>query len=191
MSNVTQVLQGELVGLQAETQRLESVIAQAQADLRVAKEKAEHINGLLTLYSPVEDLQPIRSTLNGNHPSARQSPLPDRQTKAARMRNHIHSLLLISGSMHRAAILDELKKEGLMGNEKSPMASLAAFLSDNRVYFEPDGRGNFMLRRESTGDSPPDGSLGETGGVAPPADSLTSPLTTRGPSQAAPEAGGI
>jgi hypothetical protein len=32
---------------------------------------------------------------------------------------------------------------------------------------------------------------GEAGGVAPPADSVTSPSTTCGPSQAAPEAGGI
>jgi hypothetical protein len=168
MSNVTQVLHGELVGLQVEAQRLESIIAQAQADLRVAKEKAEHINGLLTLYSPTSDLQPVRSSLNGSNPSARQPALPKRQTKAVRMRDHIRSLLLINGSLHRSVILDDLMAQGLMGDEKSPMASLAAFLSDNRELFEPDGRGNFMLRNKPTADSLPDESLAESGGVAPP-----------------------
>lgn len=59
-----------------------------------------------------------------------------------------------------------------MGHEKSPMASLAAYLSDHKAVFVADGRGNFSLRRESHREPPPApvngaGSAEEMGSLSP------------------------
>jgi hypothetical protein len=188
MSNLTDALRGELAGLHAETQRLEGAITQAQTDLRIAREKAEHINGLLALYGAANDSRPhgnIQRRLSvppeGRQESGPESPPAPvplgaaavRQTKAGRLRDQVTAQLLLHGHMHRKDILHALTSAGLMGHEKDPLASLAAFLSDNREIFEPDGRGNFMLRQKSNSDSPPATGRGESGGVAPPAPSLT------------------
>jgi hypothetical protein len=184
MTNVTDVLRIESAALQAEAQRLESVITQAQTDLRIVREKGEHINGLLSLYGATPgDRQPTETQHHGSVLMEGRSefradpvviPAPAsassrRQTKATQLRDFITALLLLHGSMHRAEILKQLVGAGLMGHEKSPLPALAAFLSDNREVFEPDGRGNFMLRKKPNGDSPQASShAGESGGVAPP-----------------------
>jgi hypothetical protein len=38
-----------------------------------------------------------------------------------------------------------------MGDEKNPMANFAAYLSNWKDIFEPDGKGNWSLRESASG----------------------------------------
>ena len=67
------------------------------------------------------------------------------QTKGDRIKAEITGLLQKNGTVHRKEILSHLKFVGLMGNEKDPMGSLAAYFSNWRDAFEPDGAGNWRL----------------------------------------------
>ena len=64
------------------------------------------------------------------------------------MKAEITALLQQRGTIHRKEILSHLTAAGLMGHEKDPMASLAAYLSDWRDSFDPDGGGNWSLKHE-------------------------------------------
>jgi len=57
--------------------------------------------------------------------------------------------------MHRKVILEHLVKKEIMGTEQHPLAYLAAFLSDSREKYAPDGRGNFSLIRPAHHEPPP------------------------------------
>lgn len=70
---------------------------------------------------------------------------PRQNSKAAIIRNEIRSLLADKQRMHRSDILTHLVAKGLMGHEKSPLASLAAYLSDWKDMVAHDGQGNWFL----------------------------------------------
>jgi hypothetical protein len=70
-------------------------------------------------------------------------------SKAASVRSAVKGFLLEKGTTHRSVILKHLIEQKLMGHEKNPMASLAAYLSDWKNVFEPDGRGNFTLKKST------------------------------------------
>jgi hypothetical protein len=70
------------------------------------------------------------------------------QTKGDRIKAEIMTLLQQRGALHRKEILNHLEAVGLMGNEKDPMASLAAYFSGWRDIFKPDGAGNWSLSQE-------------------------------------------
>jgi len=67
------------------------------------------------------------------------------ETKKDAMIREVSYFLSLRGKAHRAEILEYLGSRGIdLG--KSPLPSLAAFLSDHRTIFESDGRGNFSIR---------------------------------------------
>jgi hypothetical protein len=68
------------------------------------------------------------------------------RTKGDRLKAEIVSLLRQRGAVHRKGILSHLTATGLMGHEKDPMASLAAYFSGWRDMFEADGRGTWSLK---------------------------------------------
>jgi len=72
-------------------------------------------------------------------------------SKANSIKQAVTTLLRDRGSVHRAEILKYLIDNQLMGHEKTPMASLAAYLSDWKDLFQTDGHGNFSLRSSTTG----------------------------------------
>ena len=45
--------------------------------------------------------------------------------------------------MHRKVLLENLVQKGIMGTERNSSPDLAAFLSEHRDRYAPDGRGNF------------------------------------------------
>ena len=66
--------------------------------------------------------------------------------KGLRVIREVSNLLQLHGSLHRRRILDHLIEAGVLGHEKDPLASLAAYLSENKHMFLSDGQGNFFLR---------------------------------------------
>lgn len=68
------------------------------------------------------------------------------RTKGDKVKAEITALLRQRGAVHRKTILSHLTAAGLMGYEKDPMASLAAYFSGWRDTFEADGRGNWSLK---------------------------------------------
>jgi hypothetical protein len=62
------------------------------------------------------------------------------------VKTHEIEQLLSEGPMHRKKILAILQSKGLMGHEKNPMASLAAYLSDFSDNFVNDGSGTWSIR---------------------------------------------
>jgi hypothetical protein len=68
-------------------------------------------------------------------------------SKAARVRLELEELLQARGSAHRKVMLNHLIDKNLMGREKNPMASLAAYLSAWKKDFVSDGKGNFSLKK--------------------------------------------
>ena len=75
-------------------------------------------------------------------------------TKAMKMRSALRELIRQkSAPVHRSELLAHLTTEGLMGNEKNPMGALAAYLSDWRDEFSPDGRGNWSLKASPQGEA--------------------------------------
>jgi len=67
------------------------------------------------------------------------------RTKGDKIKAEITALLQQRAAVHRKEILSHLTTVGLMGHEKDPMASLAAYFSGWRDIFGPDGRGNWSL----------------------------------------------
>jgi hypothetical protein len=70
-----------------------------------------------------------------------------RLSKAASVRIAVQEFLRDNGPSHRTLILKHLVETKVMGHEKKPLAALAAYLSEFRELFEPDGRGNFSLKK--------------------------------------------
>lgn len=125
-----------------EQSQLEAEIRNDPRLLKLAKVKE-----MLALYG--YKAAPVVSVESDEHSAAEVSkvePDTEKGSKAAKVRAEVRALLSAQGNAHRAFILERLKSTGLMGMEKDPMASLAAYLSSWKDEFAPDGRGNFTLR---------------------------------------------
>jgi hypothetical protein len=68
------------------------------------------------------------------------------RTKEDKVKAEIAALLQQRGAVHRKEILRHLIAVGLMGHEKTPMSSLAAYLSYSKNIFDRDGGGNWSLK---------------------------------------------
>jgi hypothetical protein len=86
--------------------------------------------------SPAQALWPdLASSVNGRTVS-----------KQDRVKGEIRNLLTKKQVAHRKEILAHLVAIGVMGHEKDPMASLAAYLSTFKEDFVFDGNGNYSLK---------------------------------------------
>lgn len=84
---------------------------------------------------------------SGNGVLPHLPPVPGRQpSKVERVKYEIRDLLAKKTIAHRKDILAHLVSAGVMGHEKDPMASLAAYLSGFKDDFVFDGNGNYSLR---------------------------------------------
>ena len=137
MSQLVTALQQELAQLEAEL----------NADPRYRK--ATRIRELLADYLGQE--QPQALARQPQAVSAQTSPIriltgiPVPRSKKALVKNEIEQLLS-EGPTHRKKILEVLESKGLMGHEKNPMASLAAYLSAFSDNFINDGFGTWSIR---------------------------------------------
>jgi hypothetical protein len=177
MNDIVPALRSELQTLSAQVRGLESAVTAAQERLRKATDRAEKLKALLADY---ESEAPVESTVSQTElpinsktetePQADEAPDWKASTKNARMEQEVTSLLSLRGSVHRSNILNHLVAKGIMGGEKNPLAQLAAFLSNRREVFVPDGRGNFCLRPRGHNEPSPApngaGSAGRTVGDA-------------------------
>jgi hypothetical protein len=116
MPNIVPSLRQELAALDAEL----------RADPRYRK--IERIRALLSEYG---DEEPQAASVAHQPPAnlwRRRSAPSD--SKKERVRAVIRETLAAEGSAHRSALLKTLMDRGIMGQEKDPMGSLAAYLSD-------------------------------------------------------------
>lgn len=143
MSEIVTSLRAELTALEDEVRK----------DPRLLK--IERIRSLLELYK--QEASDPAPQVYPPHPQPQaveaETVLPTlsvpgkrERSKASRVREHIWSVLDRNGPTHRTRILEDLARAGLMGQEKDPVASLAAYLSNWRDEFASDGKGNFSLR---------------------------------------------
>jgi len=157
MSDIVTSLRAELTALEDEVRK----------DPRLLK--IERIRSLLELYKQeASDPAPQMQPPHPQPPQAveaettqptRSVPGKSERSKAYRVREHIRSVLDRNGPTHRTRILEDLARADLMGQEKDPMTSLAAYLSEWRDEFASDGKGNFSLRDK--GASAPNGNGSE------------------------------
>ena len=133
------VLQQELIQLEVELKndpryrkatRIRELLADYQA----------HPRGLAAQSSAVPVSPPPPAA-----PPPMREPGP-RLSKKALIKNEIEQLLLYEGPTHRKKILEILQSKGLMGHEKDPMASLAAYLSAFSDNFVNNGTGTWSVR---------------------------------------------
>lgn len=130
---------------------LRSELASLEAELRSDPRyvKAGKVRELISLYSGSEP-KPAQSL--ERKPVA--SPGTRENTKRYQVKSLVWKTLAEQGRpVHRTLLLDRLKAAGLMGSEKDPMASLAAYLSEWREEFQADGRGNFTLASAKTNEA--------------------------------------
>ena len=86
-------------------------------------------------------------------PEARHSATTG-PTKAKQIRASVRDYISRhTAPVHRNELLEHVSASGLMGRVKDPMASLAAYLSEWRDEFAPDGRGNWSLRVSPQGEA--------------------------------------
>jgi hypothetical protein len=140
MSEITEVLQREL-------QRLETELAQDVRYRRIVR-----IRELLQDYQG--EIQRVEQDRSRQH--SPRSSAPSREghfgevSKADSIKASIKDYLEAKGRpVHRNELLEHLMAKNLMGHEKSPIASLAAYLSDFRdeLGIEPDGKGHWRFKR--------------------------------------------
>jgi hypothetical protein len=150
MSDFVNALQRELQRLQIELQSDPRVrrISQIKALLAeygdAAKKPAVTMTAEATLTAD--------ATVVRHHGTAAGGPRGRprlKHSKASTVRSALQELLQANGAVHRSAMLKYLVNKNLMGNEKNPMASLAAYLSDWKKDFVSDGKGNFSLRKST------------------------------------------
>lgn len=175
MSDLVRILHLELASIEADAEKLEAESAKLQARLRLALDKADKVKAVISLYAadevPTTPPHLFASVGDSLQPSL-SDVKPHGASKAAQIKAEVTYLLDARGTEHRQRILEHLISKGLMGSEKSPMGSLAAYLSDYKAVFVADGRGNFSLRRESHREPPPApvngaGSAEEVGSPSP------------------------
>ena len=111
-------------------QSLRQELAALEADIRSDPRyrKIERIRALLSEY----DDEPQVSVAAQPNVWHRRSPMAD--TKKDRVRGVISEVLTVKGNAHRSELLKTLIDRGIMGQEKDPMASLAAYLSDFKEF---------------------------------------------------------
>jgi hypothetical protein len=167
MIDMIPTLRSELEVAVASANALETEVKIRQERLRVATDKVERLKGLLAVYeaeATADHPNPPTPSADTNAKTLAE-PVDGlvwrASTKKARMCSEVDELLTLHGTMHRKAILGHLFEKGIMGTEKNPLAHLAAFLSDNREKYAPDGRGNFSLRPHEPPPAP--GGVGSAG----------------------------
>lgn len=123
-------------------QELASLEAQLNADPRYRK--IARIRALLSEYElDAKSKTSFEQTAPGNAPSRRVRG-QSTNSKAIRVRDALRSFLILKGAVHRNDLLKELTSKGIMGNEKDPLASLAAYLSQFKD-FTSVGNGQWAL----------------------------------------------
>jgi len=157
MSDIVRTLRHELIAAEGDVEKLRAEIDKLQSRLTHFIDKAESIKRVLGFYASeqvdapqaglfasVSALAPPRGDVPGKaHVREKDASV----SKAARVKVETSVLLRERGSVHRQKILEHLIGLGVMGHEKNPLASLAAYLSDNRDLFVTDGKGTFALRQ--------------------------------------------
>lgn len=126
---------------------LKAEIAELEDELRndPRHRKLARLREMLAEYEP-NDHQ-AKLALNGDAFGISPSPATlTLRTKGDKVKAEITALLQQRGTVHRKEILRHLIATGLMGHEKTPMASLAAYLSNWNNFFDPDGGGNWSLK---------------------------------------------
>jgi hypothetical protein len=126
---------------------LKAEIAELEDELRndARHRKLARLRETLAEYEPGGHQAQL--ALNGGAFSMSISPATLKlRTKGGRVKAEIVTLLRQHGAVHRKGILSHLTATGLMGHEKDPMASLAAYFSGWRDTFEADGRGTWSLK---------------------------------------------
>jgi hypothetical protein len=126
---------------------LQQELAQLEAELKADPRyrKATRIRELLADYIGQAQPQTV---------SAQTSPIRIHRgiglprSKKALIKVEVEQLLL-SGPTHRKKILEVLESKGLMGHEKDPMASLAAYLTAFSDNFVNNGSGTWSIRESS------------------------------------------
>jgi hypothetical protein len=154
MANIIPSLRQELAALEADI----------RSDPRYRK--IERIRALLSEYGSDE---PQASAVAPSPANVGHRRTPAYDTKKDRVRGVIREVFTVKGSAHRSEILKTLTDRGIMGQEKDPMASLAAYLSDFKE-FKNIGLGQWTLASPETGEartSPVSSPQGETEGVGP------------------------
>ena len=118
MANIVTSLHQELAALEADI----------RSDPRYRK--IERIRALLSEYGADESGTPVAAPpTNFGHKRSATS-----DTKKDRVRDVIGEVLTVKGNAHRSELLRALTDRGIMGQEKDPMASLAAYLSDFKEF---------------------------------------------------------
>jgi hypothetical protein len=162
MSNIVPALKAELVDLQRQLQadpryikiaRIQDLLRTYESDAAYqdAKPGLDGAIGDATIPSP---LPPVASNWSSWWPVDAKNgvlphlpPVPGRQPpKIERVKSEIRGLLAHKTIAHRKDILAHLTARGVMGHEKDPMASLAAYLSGFKDDFVFDGNGNYSLK---------------------------------------------
>ncbi len=133
MPDLTLALRGELNSLEAEL----------AADPRY--QKIAKIRELLAIYDNSRSQPLSRQTVEPAQPHSTSPAAGKPESKAARVRSVIAEMVRANGIVHRQVLLDHLIAAGIMGTEASPMASLAAYLSE-MAEFESHGGGKWGLR---------------------------------------------
>jgi HAMP domain-containing protein len=125
---------------------LKAEIAQLEAEIRndPRHRKLQRLRETLAEYEP-------RGTMHQDQPIPVNGSPADvagaiARTKESRIKAVLIQRLKEHGPQHRKVLLEHLQRVGLMGNEKDPMAYFAAYLSNWRDIFEPDGKGVWRLR---------------------------------------------
>lgn len=127
---------------------LQQELAQLEAELKAdpSYRKATRIRELLADYvgqaQPQTEPQTVLPQTSPIH-IYRRMAMP--RSKKALIKDEIKKLLL-SGPTHRKKILEVLESKGLMGHEKNPMASLAAYLTAFSDSFINNGSGTWSIR---------------------------------------------
>jgi hypothetical protein len=126
---------------------LKAEIAQLEDELQSDPRQRK----LARLRDALGEYEPVNNALQAQpSPPLRvltRIPIPPK-SKGGKIKAEITALLQQRGAVHRKEILRHLTAAGLMGHEKDPMASLAAYFSGWRDIFEPDGSGNWSLKQE-------------------------------------------
>jgi len=125
---------------------LQQELASLEADLRADPRyrKIERIRAVLAEYVGGANASEPKPH-SPESPSHRRERARGVDTKSDRVREIIKAILVEKGTAHRSEFLRVLMEKGIMGKEKDPMASLAAYLSDFKNDFRSVGTGEWAL----------------------------------------------
>ena len=171
MADLLSSLKDELLAVEADATCLRSEIAKFVERLSAADNKLAALQALIALYDappslPVPTLFP-EQVAHSESPDEEQAEKTETRldSGASKVKNVINAVrlhLFCHGKTHRSELLRMLIENKIMGSEKNPLGNLAAYLSDHKELFEPDGKGNFSLRQISPKPQP----AAETAGSA-------------------------